>query len=348
MVYWGHSLLFEKPILEVSLCKSNSATVWKEEVEALAAHDGWHRGSCSTELVTNLDSLAFFTLRKARLLIIQLLLWLWNLEPTCASLYLPVTVFWLFAQIFASTSATVHQCLQAGPTLCLATPDAPSFQMTTNGVKDLYRPLYITCLLSQHLVWLNTDSSREQTCPMLLSFTAWLPLQSSDTKLIEQVHNTIRWLELLKALTVCLLTRVRACSVNPKDSLPCKTLGVDIKPPPVNLVCCVRRWHKMSGLFTVIEVVGVLFWDPVLHHTLPHALISPTSCTVDWKTVRNRVYAWNSLQAKSISHSVLYMLRQLFYLFLFLCHSLTNLGNTLLHVRYRGNNICWSLLGWYR
>lgn len=345
MVYWGHSLLFEKPILEVSLCKSNSATVWKEEVEALAAHDGWHRGSCSTELVTTLDSLGFFTLRKARLLIIQLLLWLWNLEPTCASLYLPVTVFWLFAKIFAST---VHQCLQAGPTLCLATPDAPSFQMTTNGVKDLYRPLYITCLLSQHLVWLNTDSSREQTCPMLLSFTAWLPLQSSDTKLIEQVHNTIRWLELLKALTVCLLTRVRACSVNPKDSLPCKTLGVDIKPPPVNLVCCVRRWHKMSGLFTVIEVVGVLFWDPVLHHTLPHALISPTSCTVDWKTVRNRVYAWNSLQAKSISHSVLYMLRQLFYLFLFLCRSLTNLGNTLLHVRYRGNNICWSLLGWYR
>lgn len=229
MVYWGHSLLFEKLILEVSLCKSNSATVWKEEVEALAAHDGWHRGSCSTELVTTLDSLGFFTLRKARLLIIQLLLWLWNLEPTCASLYLPVTVFWLFAKIFAST---VHQCLQAGPTLCLATPDAPSFQMTTNGVKDLYRPLYITCLLSQHLVWLNTDSSREQTCPMLLSFTAWLPLQSSDTKLIEQVHNTIRWLELLKALTVCLLTRVRACSVNPKDSLPCKTLGVDIKPPP--------------------------------------------------------------------------------------------------------------------
>lgn len=226
--------------------------------------------------------------------------------------------------------------------------DAPSFQMTTNGVKDLYRPLYITCLLSQHLVWLNTDSSREQTCPMLLSFTAWLPLQSSDTKLIEQVHNTIRWLELLKALTVCLLTRVRACSLNPKDSLPCKTLGVDIKPPPVNLVCCVRRWHKMSGLFTVIEIVGVLFWDPVLHHTLPHALISPTSCTVDWKTVRNRVYAWNSLQAKSISHSVLYMLRQLFYLFLFLCRGLTNLGNTLLHVRYRGNNICWSLLGWYR
>lgn len=259
MVYWGHSLLFEKPILEVSLCKSNSATVWKEEVEALAAHDGWHRGSCSTELVTTLDSLGFFTLRKARLLIIQLLLWLWNLEPTCASLYLPVTVFWLFAQIFASTSATVHQCLQAGPTLCLATPDAPSFQMTTNGVKDLYRPLYITCLLSQHLVWLNTDSSREQTCPMLLSFTAWLPLQSSDTKLIEQVHNTIRWLELLKALTVCLLTRVRACSVNPKDSLPCKTLGVDIKPPPSkpSLLCtsmAQNEWtvHCYRGCWGII------------------------------------------------------------------------------------------------
>lgn len=145
--------------------------------------------------------------------------------------------------------------------------DAPSFQMTTNGVKDLYRPLYITCLLSQHLVWLNTDSSREQTCPMLLSFTARLPLQSSDTKLIEQVHNTIRWLELLKALTVCLLTRVRACSVNPKDSLPCKTLGVDIKPPSKPRLLCTSMAQNEWTVHCYRDCWGIILGSCSTPHT---------------------------------------------------------------------------------